>query len=114
MQKVTIPVKGLKIETSGSPVSVGNHRHLGWVRPAPQIWQPFPAPYPYTGSQGPVRGASTGLERPTPWISDLTGEDIEPDESGSPTVGCRFLKDAARRPHAARENAPGAVPSRSQ
>ena len=40
----------------------------------PQIWLPFPAPYPYTGSEGPVRGASTGLERPTPWISDLTGE----------------------------------------
>src|SRR5262249_15648644 len=33
-----------------------------------------------------------------PWISDLTGENIEPDESGSPTIGCRFLKDAARSP----------------
>ena len=64
----------------------------------PQIWLPFPAPYPYTGSEGPVRAATTDRERPTPWMLDLIGEDIEPDESGSPAIGCRFLKDAARSP----------------
>src|SRR6516165_10497466 len=64
----------------------------------PQIWPLFPASRHPMGSQGPVRAATTAWERPTPWISDLTGEDIEPDESGSPTIGCRFLKDAARSP----------------
>ena len=64
----------------------------------PQIWPPFPASYPPMGSQGPVPDATTDRERPTPWISDLTGEDIEPEESGSPTIGCRFLKDAVRSP----------------
>ena len=44
-----------------------------------QIWPPFPASDHYVGSQGPIRGATGNLARPTPWILDISGPQVRDD-----------------------------------